>query len=107
MIPCTNMLTDVGGIEEGAGVFDTEETISLVDNYGQRHTFDFDGYYLVGDTETLSCGTVPLIGAIEGDLFSFYVDVPTDTESCPEGVILAAFVSTLSGVWRTTAGPTG
>lgn len=111
MTPCTTMLPKAEVIEgkerKRAGVFDSEETICLVDNYGQRHTFDFDGYYLVGQTETLSCGTVPLIGAVEGDLFSFYVDVPTGTGSCPEGMILAGFVSTLSGVWRATTGAMG
>jgi hypothetical protein len=105
------MLPNAGGNEGkergGAGVFDTEQTLCFVDNYGQRHTFTFDGYYLVGQTETPSCGTVPLIGAAEGDLFSFYVDVPTGTGSCAEGIILAGFVSTLEGVWRTTAGATG
>ena len=68
---------------------------------------DFDGYYLMGQTETTSCGTIPLIGAVEKGLFSFYIDVPTGTGSCAEGMIYLGSRATKSGVWRTTYGLTG
>jgi hypothetical protein len=72
----------------------------FVDNYGYRHQFTSAGYYLEGTTQTPSCGTIPLIGAVEGNIFSWYIDVPSGSP-CLEGMLYAGLVSTLSGVWHT------
>gem|GEM_PF-2646863 len=109
MVPCDEASTQTGSDQTAlAGMgFTSEQGFCLMDNLGNKHTMSFDGTYLTGETETVSCGTVPLIGAVEGGLFSFYVDIPTGTAGCGEGMVYVGFISNLLGVFRTEAGDTG
>lgn len=107
LIPCASTTSGSADSEETeAGMFTlvTSYSYCFVDNYGYKHQFNFDGYYLEGQTETTSCGTIPLIGAVEDNIFSWYIDVPSGTSTCVEGMIYGGLVSTLSGVWRTSVG---
>jgi hypothetical protein len=90
--------------EQLGGGLAKEASFCFVDNYGYQHAFSFDGVYLEGTTQTTSCGTVPLLGILEGDVFSWYIDVPSGTGSCKEGILYAGLVSSLSGLAITTDG---
>jgi hypothetical protein len=88
--------------------FNQEWTYCFNDEYG--HTYNFSlfpypgGNYLRGEATLVGLGgPFPLIGAVEGDIFSYYVDVPSSGDDV-EGVVFAGFVSTLSGVFRWTDG---
>lgn len=78
--------------------------VCFEDGFGYRHTISSDGYHLYGYTDNTECGSLlPLVGVREGDVFSFYVDVPTGDPVCNvEGIMYQGRVSTLNGVWRRT-----
>jgi V8-like Glu-specific endopeptidase len=111
LIPCSPAFVaaeDMGETEtNGNGTFSTGASYCLVDNCGFKHTFQFDGYYIEGQSQT-PCGTIPLVGAIEGAVFSWYIDVPSGHPLCNvEGMIYVGMVESLSGIWRTTGGTSG
>jgi V8-like Glu-specific endopeptidase len=106
--PCSATESDTTGGDVLTGNKDAlEGTYCLVDNYGNQYDLTTSGMYIEGTVNHTRCGIVPLLGMVKADLFSFYVDIPSGTSGCAEGIILAGFVSTLEGVWRTTAGATG
>ncbi len=42
---------------------------------------------------------------VKDGLFSIYVDVPSGTSGCAEGYVVAAQVSSISGVWHNADDP--
>jgi len=100
MTPCSSVL-DEGDSDEtspsGEGFLDGAGTYCFTDNYGYTHNLVYDDYYITGTLTTTSCGTVPLIGAVEAGIFSYYCDIPSGTGSCVEGLLYVGKVSTKRG----------
>jgi hypothetical protein len=83
-------------------------TYCFQDEYG--HTYNLSlipysgGSYLKGEATLVGIGgPFPLIGAVEGGIFSYYVDIPSSGDDV-EGVVFVGYVSTLSGAFRWTSG---
>lgn len=72
----------------------------LMDDRGNRYNLTTSGMHIEGTVNHSVCGTCPLIGMVKSGLFSFYVDIPPGFADCMEGYVVAAQVSTLSGVWH-------
>jgi hypothetical protein len=92
-------------MEADGGLSSTDgSTVCFEDDFGYRHTISSDGYHLYGYTENTECGgLLPIVGAVEGEVFSFYLDVPTGHPVCNiEGLMYKGHVSTLRGYWRRT-----
>ncbi len=106
LVACSSAMPQSEGSMEskaqGDGALPKEASYCFVDTFGYQHAFSFDGVYLEGTTQTTACGTIPLRGILEGDVFSWYIDVPSGTGSCKEGILYAGLVSSLSGRWMTT-----
>lgn len=105
--PCSSTPGETNG-DDALGVGkDTGDggTFCLVDDWGNQYNVTVSGIYIQGTAYTVSCGTCPLIGMVKGDLFSFYVDIPSGTSGCPEGYVVAAKKDTKNGKYHNTDDP--
>jgi len=108
LYPCGTMEGGITG-DDALGVGkDTSEggTYCLVDDWGNQYNLTTSGMYIEGTVNHLSCGTCPLIGMVKGDLFSFYVDIPSGT-GCAEGYVVAAKKETKNGKYHNIGPGTG
>jgi hypothetical protein len=106
LYPCSAMEDNTTGGDALAGHNDALEGVyCLVDNLGNQYNLSVSGMYIEGTANTVNCGTSPLFGMVKGDLFSFYVDIPSGTPTCAEGYVIVASVSTKSGKLHYIAEP--
>ena len=104
--PCSSIPGGITGDDALGADGNTIEggTYCLVDDWGNQYNLTVSGIYIEGTVNHVSCGTCPLIGMVKGDLFSFYVDIPS-AAPCLEGYVVVAKKSTKNGKWHMTDGP--
>jgi V8-like Glu-specific endopeptidase len=101
LYPCSTIGSEITGGDALAGHKDAlEETYCLMDNFGNQYNLSVSGMYIEGTVNHTSCGTVPLLGMVKADLFSFYVDIPSGPAGCMEGYVVVAKKSTKNGKWH-------
>jgi hypothetical protein len=92
--------------KNGLGDAQFKGTKCLQDNFGMTYNLTIASGRITGTCNTVSCGTVPVTGLIKSKKFIMYVDVPSTTASCDDGLLIIGSVKTLAGTCRSTsAGP--
>ena len=83
-----------------------EASYCILDQWGNMYNLQVNGMYISGTVNHTVCGSCVLIGMVQEGIFSFYVDIPSGA-ICAEGYVVAALVSSMSGVFQITGGSTG
>jgi len=106
LYPCSTIGGEITG-DDAVGVGkDISEggAHCLVDDWGNQYNLTVSGIYIEGTANTVNCGTCPLIGMVKGELFSFYVDIPS-AAPCLEGYVVVTRKGTMNGRWHHTDDP--